>query len=48
MTPLKPLQSNLNTEGQFKFELEIRKTFHTVPIRFCSRFLFPNLIVFLE
>lgn len=30
---------NLNNALQFEFELEIQKTFHTVAIKFCSRFI---------
>ena len=39
MTPLTPLQLHSNMAVQFKFALEIQKTFHTIPIRFCRRFL---------
>ena len=39
MTTLKPLRWNLNNAVQFEFKLEMQKTFHTIPIRFCDRFL---------
>ena len=35
----KPLQWNSNIVAQFEFELGIRTAFHTIPIRFCGKFL---------
>ena len=38
MAPVKPLQWNLNIAMQVELESEIHKKFHTVSIRFSSRF----------
>ena len=39
MTHLTPLQLHSNIAVQFKFALGVQKTFHTIPIKFCCRFL---------
>ena len=39
MTSLKPLQWNSNIVEQFEFKLKVQKTFYSIPIRFCNRFL---------
>ena len=46
MTLLKPLQWNSISAVQFEFELEIDKTFSTIPIKFCTRFL--TTLVFIK